>query len=100
MITSLLLFLTLAAEPTATPKPSVTSEEQIQLLVLQRDELANQKAAADAKISALEATIRRMEGVNKLLDTWNKRNCKVTVNTQTGLVECATLTEKEDKEKK
>jgi len=66
MITTL-LFLFLSTEPTAkspgASTPEVTPQEQITLLKLQVDELATKNAA-------LEAQIRRIDGVGKLADAF------------------------------
>lgn len=90
-MTTLLLTLCLLAElPATKDAPKVSSDEQIQLLKLQVDELA-------AKNAALEAQIRRIDGVNKLLDGWNKRGCVVESNPQSGLLQCKAPEVKKDK---
>ena len=81
-MTITLLLLLLFAEPVkAQAPPEVTPQEQITLLKLQVDELATKNAA-------LEAQIRRIDGVGKLADAWNKRGCIVENDPSTGLIRC------------
>ena len=60
------------------------------LLRCQRDEVAN-------KLAAAEATIKRMNTVNKLADDWNKRGCLIESDPQTGLVRCKAVEAKTEK---
>lgn len=88
-MTSFILFFFLVAEAAKTPAPTVSPDEQIQLLKLQLDEVVKAKVASDAKVVSLESTLNRIDGVNKLMDGWNKRGCKVESDPTTGLLRCS-----------
>ena len=63
------------------PPPTVTDAEQIQVLLLQRAELVAQNLAQQRRIE-------RMDAMNRMVDEWNKRGCKIEV-TEVGLLRCA-----------
>jgi hypothetical protein len=50
-----------------------------------------------SELGAANAKIRRIDGVNKLLQEWNKRGCVVESDPQTGLLKCKALEVKKDK---
>jgi hypothetical protein len=76
-----LLFLLLMTDaPKAAEPPKVTDAEQIELLIVQRDELATENAALKAKLA-------RIDKVNHLSAAWTARGCEV-IGKPDGTLDC------------
>lgn len=91
-MTPLLFCFFLMTDPIKTPPaPTVTPEEQIEILLVQRDELAAENAALKAKLA-------RIDKVNKLAEGWNARGC-VVISKPDGTLDCKKPEEKKEVKK-
>ena len=77
--------------PKAAEAPKVTDAEQIELLIVQRDELATENAALKAKLA-------RINKVNALAQGWNARGCEV-ISKPDGTLDCKKPEEKKEVKK-
>lgn len=86
--------LLLAAEVPKAPTPAVTPEEQIEILLVQRNELTAENAFLKAKLA-------RIDKVNALAESWNARGC-VVIGKPDGTLDCKlpAPVEKKDEKKK
>lgn len=81
MLNGLILMLGLMTDP---PKveasPRVTDAEQIEVLLIQRNELA-------AEVAFLKAKLARIDKVNEKAEAWNARGC-IVVSKPDGTLDC------------
>ncbi len=76
----LIFMLGLMTDPPKVEAPKVTDAEQVEILIVQRNELAAENAFLKAKLA-------RIDKVNALAEAWNSRGC-VVISRPDGTLDC------------